>query len=137
MTTSRIAVAAALLVLAAAGCSSSDDTPSPGDLAASIQAQATSPAADPGSTGSGSGSCGDAPFAAKAALTGSNYTDVSMVDECTVKVVTELTEPEVAKGLCDNVAGEVWQLGVKSIVVVGTDATQLASARSGAPCTAG
>ena len=136
MKTSRVAAAAGLLVLAAAGCSSSSDSPSPGDLAASIQAQATSPAADPGSADSGSGNCADAPFAAKAALTGSSYTDVSMVDGCTVKVVTELTEPEVAKGLCDNVAGEVWQLGVTSIVVVSTDATQLASARSGAPCAA-
>ena len=139
MTTPRALAAAGLLVLAVAGCSSSDsgsDTPDPAALASSIAAQATSPAAPPASAGGG-GECGDAPLAAKAALTGADYLDVGMVQGCKLlSVVTRLTDPGAGVAMCQRVAGEVWQLGVKSIVVVTADGTELATADPATPCAA-
>ncbi len=142
MTIPRALAAAGLLALAVAGCSSSDsgsDTPDPAALASSIAAQATSPAAgatESASAGSG-GECGDAPLAAKAALTGADYLDVGMVQGCKLlSVVTRLTDPGVGVAMCERVAGEVWQLGVKSIVVVTADGTELATADPATPCAA-
>lgn len=141
MTLPRVLVpAAAVLALALAGCSSSSDsgsdTPDPGALASSIAGMATSPAAPPASAGGG-GDCRDAPTAAKAALTGVDYLDAGMVQGCTLlSVVTKLTDPGAGVAMCQRVAGEVWQLGVKSIVVVTADGTELATADPATPCKA-
>jgi hypothetical protein len=134
MTTSRVLAAAALLGLAVAGCSSSSDsdTPDPGALASSIKAQATSPAAAPSSADSSSGAdssgdCGSAPLSAKAALAGMSITDVSMVEGCTnIYIKTPTTDPAIGKDICDKVAGEVYQMGVKTIAVESDSGAALA-----------
>jgi hypothetical protein len=136
MKTSRVAGAAGLLVLAAAGCSSSSDTPSPGDLAASIQAQATSPAASSaGGSIDRSQDCPDAVLAAKAALAGLSVTDVSLPEGCTViAVTTPLTDPLVGKDMCDKVAGEVFQMGIIGVTVESDSGKALALGAPSQPC---
>ena len=142
MTTSRVLAVAALLGLAAAGCSSSDsDTPDPGALASSIKAQATSPAAAPsaGDSGGGdpAGDCGSAPLSAKAALAGMSVTDVTMIEGCTtISVKTPLTDPAIGRDMCDKVAGEVYQMGVKTIAVESDNGTPLAVGSQATGCNA-
>lgn len=144
MTPVRVA-AAALLTFALAGCGSSDsstDEPGPASSASGVAAPApTSAAGASDSTGGGSsgGNCADAPTAAKAALTGADYLATDTVNGCAVlSVVTTLTDPGAGVVMCQKVANEVFQLGIKSVVVVtaGTGA-QLASADAGASCAAG
>ena len=141
MRTSRVLIPAAALALALAGCSSSEpDTVDPGELASTLAAQASSSAAAASSAAGegGAGGCADAPRAAKAALAGQSYQDVTTKDGCaTLTVVTELTDPDVGKSMCDNVAGEVWQLGVKKIVVTTPTGTPLATGTPTTGCTAG
>ena len=139
MKTSRVTVAAGQLVLAAAGCSSSSDTPSPGALATSIQAQATSPAAAASSAAGGaidrSTDCPDAILAAKAALAGLSVTEVTLPEGCTVvSVKTPLTDPQIGKDMCDKVAGEVFQMGVVGVTVESDSGTALALGAPSQPC---
>lgn len=126
--------AGGLLLLAAAGCSSdSSGAPDPGALASSIQAQATSPATESSPADGGSGDCGSAAMSGRAALAGASITDVTMVEDCaTILVTTPITDPAVASSLCERVAGEVYQMGVKNIrfesdagavLATGTEAT--------------
>lgn len=135
MTISRALAAAGLLVLAAAGCSSSDsgsDTPDPGALASSIAAQATSPAA--GATGSSSGdqavgNCVDGQLSAKAALAATIATDVSLPEGCTSLAVTvpDDTDAGVAQSLCSTAAGEAYRYGIEGVVVTTDAGTKLAT----------
>ena len=147
MKTSRVAVAAGLLVLAAAGCSSSSDTPSPGALASSIKAQATSPAAAASSAAAGAASsaagggvdrskdCPDAVAAAKAALSGMSVTEVYLPEGCTVvSIKTPVTDPQIGKDMCDKVAGEVFQMGIVGVTVESDSGTALALGAPSQPC---
>jgi hypothetical protein len=142
MKTSPLA-AVGLLALALAGCSS--DSPSgsasAGDVAASIRAQATSPAAGSSAAPSAGGTvdrskdCPDAILAAKAALSGMSVTDVSLPEGCTVVFVqTPVTDKEIGKDMCDKVAGEVYQLGIVGIAVESDAGDSLALGAPAQPC---
>jgi hypothetical protein len=150
MKTSRVAVAAGLLVLGLAGCSSSSDKPSAGALASSIKAQATSPAAAATSAAAAATSaassaaggvvdrskdCPDAIAAAKAALAGMSVTDVSLPEGCTIVYIkTPTTDQQVGKDMCEKVAGEVFQLGITGIAVESDSGKSLAIGAPSQPC---
>jgi hypothetical protein len=142
MKTSRVVAAAGLLALGLAGCSSGSsgssgsDSPDPGALAASIQAQATSPAARATSAPvDRSKDCPDAILAAKAALAGMSVTDVSLPEGCTVIYVqTPETDQQIGKDMCDKVAGEVFQLGIVGIAVESDSGKSLAIGAPSQPC---
>jgi hypothetical protein len=133
MTILRALAGAALLAAAVAGCSSSDstDTPDPGALASSIAAQATSPAAgsDSGSGGQAVGNCADGQLSAKAALTATIATDVSLPDGCSSLAVTvpDDTDAGVGQALCGTAANEAFRYGIAKVVVVTDSGTELAS----------
>jgi hypothetical protein len=138
MKTSRVAAAAGFLVLGVAGCSSGSDSPDPGALAASIKAQATSPAAGSSAAGGAvdrSEDCPDAILAAKAALAGMSVTDVSLPEGCTVvRITTPETDQQIGKDMCDKVAGEVYQMGIVGIAVESDSGASLALGAPSQPC---
>lgn len=142
MQTSRVVAAAGFLVLGVAGCSSGSDSPDPGALAASIKAQATSPAVAASAASSAAGGvvdrskdCPDAILAAKAALAGMSVTDVTLPEGCTVVYIkTPVTDQQVGKDMCDKVAGEVYQLGIVGIAVETDGGKSLAIGAPSQPC---
>jgi hypothetical protein len=144
MTISRALAGAALLGLAVAGCSSGSDEPAAAGTSAAAAPPAGSSAAAPGSadptsdgSGSeGSGDCSAAPAAAKAAMAGMDVTDVQLLSGCTALwVKTPTTDPAIGRDMCTKVAGEVYQLGVKSIAVESDAGDALAVGSPAQPCT--